>query len=190
MGVRQELVRVSVRAVDMLSSFLSPRGVGRLRIGPVAQHYVLARLAERIEWLGSRLRLAVDRARRRCFAWASRRLASMCETRFGQLPLLHCVDREAPQPRIDPPSQLPQTSPATTAAVNQAKPDTPQRCLAALQPETLSRHRGQQPVLGRPRRDPAQATVTTGAPLRRRGQPPWRPRMMLWLTTEMCSRRR
>ena len=88
MGVRQELVRVSVRAVDMLSSFLSPRGVGRLRIGPVAQHYVLARLAERIEWLGSRLRLAGDRARRLCFAWASRRLASSRRVRVWASSLL------------------------------------------------------------------------------------------------------
>ena len=111
-GVRQEDVRVSVRAVDMLA-FFGGRGVGRLRIWVYSTAQPSSPLAEGVEWLGSRLRLAVDRARRLCLAWVRRRLASMCETRFGQLPLLHCVDREAPQPRIDPPSQLPQTSPAT-----------------------------------------------------------------------------
>ena len=72
-GVRQELVRVSVRAVD----------IGRLRIWVYGTAQLSAPLAGRIEWCGSRLRLAVDRARRLYFAWASRRLVEPPRSAFG-----------------------------------------------------------------------------------------------------------
>ena len=72
-GVRHDDVRVSVRAVD----------IGRLRIWVYGTAQLSAPLAGRIEWCGSRLRLAVDRARRLCFAWASRRLVEPPEERLG-----------------------------------------------------------------------------------------------------------
>ena len=159
-GVRQELVRVSVRAVDMLSFFFGFRwfpAIGvrdrrplarpgprrrRLRIGGRAQHrsQPSAQLAERVQRLAFLRQLAVDRAGRLCFAWASRRLASIAE-RFGQLLVCLGVDRGA-WLRIVVISQLPQSSPSTTAVFFHQKPATLNSASAwRCSLGTLSRHR-------------------------------------------------
>ena len=122
-GVRQELVRVSVRAVDIFAGRPRPRRRASADLG--LWHTALgSQLAEGVEWLGSRLRLAVDRARRLCFAWASRRLASSPESAFWASSLVClCVDRRpasqpspqpvAADPSLDDPCGREATKPAT-----------------------------------------------------------------------------
>ena len=160
-GVRQELVRVSVRAVDMAP--------GRLRTRPAQRSQSVLRVA------GGVTRLDFSTASGGCrirhssvLCLGQRRLASSralpapleappASSRHGVATLLPASRRRAlPRRRLLNSRDKTRHPPAPSSS--------------ALQPETLAAPpaaTGARTTI----HDPQQATVTTGAPLRRRGQP-------------------
>jgi hypothetical protein len=168
-GVRHDDVRVSVRAVDILSR----RGVGRLRIWVYGPALPSAPLAEGVEcWVHAFgwLSIEPDVSALPGPAVGSRRAA---ESAFWASSLVClCVDRRpASQPSPQPVAADPSLDDPCGRRRRQNPPPSSAIKLGAA---ASGRSRGTVAATGARTTtyDPAQATVTTGAPLRRGGQPP------------------